>query len=113
MDRGDTPYARYIPLEGEEEAADHTKKRVRLREMTEDQGSRAGSSNERLIEECGDSRAVAVEARARSPSRLRHRLKQMKAEFSHEGKGVADAFIDSTENRPQRIKDGASNDLLV
>lgn len=107
-DRGDTPYSRYIPLVSGEEADPDLgtgAKRVQISEA---------SAGERPVGDGEGSRVVDVERRARSPSRLKNRLKQVKAEFSHEGKGVADAFIGSTENRPQHnMKDEASNDLLV
>lgn len=54
------------------------------------------------------------EARYRSTSvRLKDKLKQMGEGFYSERRVVADAFIDSTKNRPQYMKDEHSSDLLV
>lgn len=44
---------------------------------------------------------------------LKNTLKQMKRELSSERRVVADAFIDSTKNKPQYVKMDYSNDLLV
>lgn len=106
---------RYSPLDGEDEvktAPDHRPKRSNG-ELTGDDGD-ASSNREQLV---GGSKALSVGARDRSPSssgmKLKNRLKQMKAELSYEERGVADAFIDSTKNKPQYMKDEHSNDLLV
>lgn len=116
---GETPYMRYKPLDSEDEVKtvpDHKAKRIKLSELTDD-GEHASSDHEQLVGGCESSKAVPVGARARSPSssgmRLKNRLKQMKAEFSYEERGVADAFIDSTKNQPQYMKDEPPNDLLV
>lgn len=64
----------------------------------------------------GDMQALMGPAVARTRGnsfKLKNRLKQVKAEFSSEKSPVADAFIDSTKNKPKYMKDEHCNDLLV
>lgn len=117
-DGQDTPYMQYSPLDDDEETSDHSKhKRVKLKEVTEVEET-ADSDHEQLVggHEGFKASVNSAGARARSNSSgmgLKNRLKQMKAGFSNEKRGVADAFIDSTKNKPKYMKDEDSNDLLV
>ena len=49
----------------------------------------------------------------KSSMNLKHKLKQVREEFSSERRVVADAFIDSSNNKPHYVKEEYCNDLLV
>lgn len=100
------PYMRYSPLtnDGEDLAEAATK-----RESPEmGDGESADTDLKALVDH--------ATSRSRSSSSglsLKNRLKQVKAGFSNERRSVVDAFIDSTKNKPQYVKDEHSSDLLV
>lgn len=61
----------------------------------------------------GRRRLMSAGSRNRSSSRMRRRLKRVKAGFVQEKRVVADAFIEPDKNRPQYMKEEYSQDLLV
>ena len=106
-------YTRYSPLSDDEDDTPVGSKatRTELREVTRAEGDGAeepdrGGMKELLVSPSG--------TRARSHSSgLKNRLKQIRAEFTNERQSIADAFIDSTKNKPQHMKDEHSEDVLV
>lgn len=106
-------YAPYTSM-GEETASDPKVQLLNVATDTrtdEDEATDFGQKGGR-----GDMQALMGPAvpRLRSHSfKLKSRLKQVKAQFASEKSPVADAFIDSTKNKPKYMKDEHSNDLLV
>lgn len=118
----DTPYTLYAPLEDGDEPSSLSETRpkakggaiIGLRGVT-DQEKEAADSEHEQQRGAGD-QVVPVGSRARSFSSgksLKNRLKQVKAGFSSEKRGIADAFIESSKNKPQYMKEEHSNNLLV
>lgn len=102
------PYTRYSPLSADEGGTPSP--RATRTEVTraEDDGAEEpdrGGMKELLVSPSGN--------RRRHNSRLKNRLKQIRAEFTNERQSIADAFIDSSENKPQHMKDEHSEDVLV
>lgn len=100
------PYMRYSPLtnDGEDLAEAATK-----RESPEmGDGESADTDLKALV-----GHATSRSRSSSSGLSLKNRLKQVKAGFSNERRSVVDAFIDSTKNKPQYVKDEHSSDLLV
>lgn len=115
-DTQDLPYTQYRPLNDQDEQASSDLKgkgvSLGLRGVAQDEEETAGLSHEQL--EGGEEGLMSlVGGRGRSHSVLRNRLKQMKAGLSNEKQGIADAFIKSTDNKPQYMKEEHSSDLLV
>lgn len=114
----DSPYMRYSRLsDRDEQEASGPAQRVALGLRGVALGEEESACFDREQPEGDDAGLVSPDgARARSHStgvRLKNRLKQMKAGFSSEKSGIADAFIESTKNKPQYMKEEHSHDLLV